>query len=171
MSKHNAVSAREISLARIKSFVGDFEGRLSALFPYDESNNCQRIANDPTICLRLRQAIVADKSLSLFAQNIEIAVGPRGVTLCGSVKSQTEREKVESDAAAVTKGTTVMNKLVVRSSRNPGTKSSRYHHANGESGTEQEQECDRIRRKWGIQGRSEFQNLHRRMGPSKASAL
>lgn len=108
---------------------------------------------DPTILARIRRAIVADKSLSLYAQNVEISVGPRGVTLCGPVKSQEERKRIERGAAAVVKFGKVFSKLVVRSSQNLGqTKSPRRPQLNDE--LRSEEKCGRIRRLWGIGERS-----------------
>ena len=102
---------------------------------------------------RIRQAIVADKSLSLYAHNIVISVGPSGVTLYGPVKSQEERKRIESGVAAVVKGCKVFSKLAVRQSQNLSqTKSSRRHEPNEQPSTEIE--CGRIRRLWGIRERS-----------------
>jgi hypothetical protein len=113
---------------------------------------CRAIETVFSICERIREAIVADKCLSLYAQNIEIFAGPKGVTLYGTVKSQEERKRIEIDVAAVVKGGNVFNKLVVRPNQHLSqTKSSRRHESNKEPSTEEE--YGRIRRLWGIRER------------------
>jgi hypothetical protein len=122
MSGHDAIAASGVFTTRI-----------------DEEN--------PTVCEKIREAIVADKSLSLYAQNIEIFAGPNGVTLYGPVKSQEERKRIENDVAAVVKVRKIFNKLVVRAGHSP-TRSPQLQERNEEPGTEDE--CGRIRRLWGI---------------------
>lgn len=121
-----------------------------------KSIDCQSIERaDPAIRARIRRAIVSDKGLSLSAQNVEISVGPGGITLFGSVKSQEERNRIESDAAAVVKVGRVLSKLVVRPSQELcETRPRQPHEPNEQPDTEQE--CDRIRRQWGIRGKSKF---------------
>jgi hyperosmotically inducible protein len=50
---------------------------------------------------KVRKAIVADKDLSIYAHNIKIITRNGAVTLKGSVKSDEEKQKVESDAVGV----------------------------------------------------------------------
>ena len=107
----------------------------------------------PTVCEKIREAIVADKSLSLYAQNIQILAGPGGVTLYGPVKSQEERKRIEIDVAAAVKVRKIFNKLVVRAGQSLSrTRSSQRKERKEESTTEDE--CGRIRRLWGIRQRS-----------------
>lgn len=106
-----------------------------------------------TVCEQIREAIVADKSLSLYAQNIEILTGPAGVTLRGLVKSQEESKRIEVDVAAVVKVRKIFNKLVVRAGRSLSrTRSSQLQVHSSEPNTEDE--CGRIRRLWGIRQRA-----------------
>jgi osmotically-inducible protein OsmY len=128
MSGHDAIAASEVFAAHI-----------------DEEN--------PTVCEKIREAIVADKSLSLYAQNIQILAGPGGVTLYGPVKSHEERKRIEIDVAAVVKFRKIFNKLVVRAGHSLGrARSSQLQERHEEPKTEDE--CGRIRRLWGIRQRS-----------------
>jgi hypothetical protein len=156
MSGHNAITASEVLPTHIESRAGYSRIRLSSSsgrLPPDECVDGQRIGEDnPTICERIREEIVADRCLSLYAQNIEIFAGPRGVTLYGPVKSQEEKKRIDIDVAAVVKGGKVFNKLVVRPNQHLSqTKSSRHHEPNKEPSTEEEYR--RIRRLWGIRER------------------
>ena len=107
---------------------------------------------NPSVCEKIREAIVADKRLSLYAQNIQILAGPNGVTLYGPVKSQEERKRIETDVAAVVKVRKIFNKLVVRASQGL-TRAPQPQERNEESNTEDE--CGRIRRQWGIRQKSQ----------------
>lgn len=103
-------------------------------------------ADDATICAKVRQTIVSDKCLSLNAQNIEISVEEGSVVLCGAVKSQEERSRIEIDAASVVTAR-IFNKLVVRSGRT-FSQAGAARPQSEELSTEEE--CGRIRRQWGI---------------------
>lgn len=130
MSGHDAIAASEVFATHI----------------HDEN---------PTVCEKIREAIAADKGLSLYAQNIEILASPRGVTLYGPVKSQEERKRIEIDVAAVVKVGKIFNKLVVRASHGLSrTVSSQPKERN--EGPNTEDECGRIRRLWGIRRRSKL---------------
>ncbi len=162
MSGHDAITASGVSAAPIKSSAGSSGIRLTSslvrLAP-GESIDRQPIDEDNhTTCERIREAIVADKSLSLYAQNIEISAGPRGVTLDGTVKSQEEKDRVETGVAMVVKVGKVFNKLIVKSSQKASqAKSSQFQESNEEPNTEQE--YSRIRRLWGIRERPACRNL------------
>ena len=115
MNGRKAIAASRVLAAHIKSstessgiHLASSSGRLCQ--PVDEDNS--------PMCERIREAIVADKSLSLYAQNIEICSGPSGVTLHGSVKSHEERKRKGIDVAAVVKTGKIFNRLVVRPSQN-----------------------------------------------------
>lgn len=152
MSENNAISAPRVMPARTKRLAGSPEISVSSASGHllrEKSLDRPPLEGDgPAIRARIRQTIIADKSLSLCAQNVEISVGSRGVTLCGSVKSQEERKRIERGAAAVVKGSRVFNKLVVR----PNTESLARREPDEESSAEQK--CGRIRRLWGIRERS-----------------
>lgn len=157
MSEYDADFTSGVSNTPVKSGVEYSEigfSSSSGRSPREKSTtDCQPMEwADPTICARIRQAIAADKSLSLHAQNVEISIAPRGVTLSGSVKSKEEREKIERSAAAVVKVGKIVSKLFVRPFQQ--LKQAKSSRRNEEPMTEQE--CDRIRRLWGIALRSEL---------------
>jgi osmotically-inducible protein OsmY len=56
---------------------------------------------DVTITLKIRQAVVKDDELSLYAQNVKIITVDGLVVLKGPVRSEEEKQKVESLAQAV----------------------------------------------------------------------
>jgi osmotically-inducible protein OsmY len=154
MRGHYAITASGVLAAHIESragFSGIHLSSSSGRLPPDDSIDRQLIDEDnPTMCERIRETIVADKSLSLYAQNIEIFASPGGVTLYGPVKSHEEKKRIEIDVAAVVKAGKVFNKLVVRPSQNLSkTKSSQLR----EPHEEPEEEYSRIRRLWGIRER------------------
>jgi osmotically-inducible protein OsmY len=119
MSGHDAIIASGVSDTPIKISAGSSGSRLTSSLgnvTSDESIDRQPIEeNNYTMSERIRKEIVADKRLSLCAQNIEISVGRIGVTLNGTVKSHEEREKVEAAVATVVNVSKVFNKLIVRS--------------------------------------------------------
>lgn len=54
---------------------------------------------DRELTRRIRRALVTDKSLSTYAQNIRIVVHDGAVTLSGRVQSEQERDSVKAKAA------------------------------------------------------------------------
>jgi hyperosmotically inducible protein len=58
-------------------------------------------ANDRDLTKRIRQSIMADKSLSTYAHNIKIISQNGSVTLKGPVKSDDEKKTVMAKAVAV----------------------------------------------------------------------
>jgi hyperosmotically inducible periplasmic protein len=58
-------------------------------------------ANDRDLTKRIRQSIMADKSLSTYAHNIKIISQNGAVTLKGPVKSDDEKRAVVAKAVAV----------------------------------------------------------------------
>jgi osmotically-inducible protein OsmY len=59
-------------------------------------------ATDQAMTKRIRQSIMADKSLSTYAHNIKIISQDGAVTLKGPVKSDDERKTLMGKAVAVT---------------------------------------------------------------------
>ena len=77
----------------------------------------QQSANklDRDITRDIRQAIVADKSLSTYAHNVKIITQNGAVTLKGPVNSDEEKQTVASKAAEVVGGSDkVTNQLTVK---------------------------------------------------------
>ena len=71
--------------------------------------------SDTDITRNIRQAIVADKSLSTYAHNIKIITQNGAVTLKGPVNSDEEKQTVASKAAQVVGGSDkVTNELTVK---------------------------------------------------------
>ncbi len=62
----------------------------------------------------IRKAIIADKSLSIYAHNVKIITTNGAVTLKGPVRSEEEKQKVASDAASVVSSDKVTNQLTVK---------------------------------------------------------
>ncbi len=63
---------------------------------------------------KIRQAIIADKSLSMYAHNVKIIAQNGSVTLKGPVKSDEEKQSIASKAAEIAGGPDkVTNQLTV----------------------------------------------------------
>ena len=62
----------------------------------------------------VRKAIIADKSLSLYAHNVKIITLNGIVTITGPVKSDEEKEQVNNDAATVVSQNKIVNHLTVK---------------------------------------------------------
>ncbi len=58
-------------------------------------------ASDRTITKNIRQALIADKSLSMYGHNIKIITLNGSVTLKGPVHTEDEKRKIASKAAEV----------------------------------------------------------------------
>ena len=67
---------------------------------------------------QIRQAIVADKSLSTNAHNIKVITSNGRVTLRGPVESASEKNAVEKIASAAASGGTVDSQLEVKMNDN-----------------------------------------------------
>lgn len=79
--------------------------------PMDQSESPAQIA----ITAEIRKAIIADKSMSMNAQNCKIITDNTGVvTLRGMVNSQAEKDAVETTAKAVAGVTRVDNQLEIK---------------------------------------------------------
>jgi hyperosmotically inducible periplasmic protein len=78
--------------------------------PGDQGNN----ASDLKITQQIRQAVMADGSLSFTAKNVKIITQNGKVTLRGPVNSEDERNRIEAAARKVAGATLVDNQLEVK---------------------------------------------------------
>jgi len=62
---------------------------------------------------RIRQSVVADKSLSTYAHNIKIVTVNGSVTLNGVVRSEDEKGAIEAKAANIAGKNKVTSKLKI----------------------------------------------------------
>lgn len=69
---------------------------------------------DQATTARIRSGIVADKRLSLYAHNVKIITVNGVVILRGPVKSEEERRRVTSRAAAIVTTERVTDELTIR---------------------------------------------------------
>jgi hyperosmotically inducible periplasmic protein len=82
----------------------------AALTPLDQGNN----EADLKITQQIRQAVMADDSLSFTAKNVKIITMNGKVTLRGPVKTPQERSAIEAAARKVAGATQVDNQLEVK---------------------------------------------------------
>lgn len=68
---------------------------------------------DRTITQKIRSSVVKDKSLSTYAHNVKIITQNGNVTLRGPVRSQEEKDSVESKAVAIAGQGHVTNELEI----------------------------------------------------------
>lgn len=71
-------------------------------------------AADRAITQKIRKALIADKSLSMYAHNVKIITKDGMVTLKGPVKSDDEKQKVASTAAEIVSASQIDNRLSVK---------------------------------------------------------
>src|SRR5882724_3184047 len=69
--------------------------------------------NDREITRQIRKALVGDKSLSTYAQNVKVITADGTVTLRGPVRSEDEKASIESKAKAVANVNDVKNELTI----------------------------------------------------------
>ncbi len=69
--------------------------------------------SDVEITREIRRAIVKDKSLSVAAHNVTIVTHQGRVTLKGKVKSEQEKQTLESTAAGIAGASNVKDSLTV----------------------------------------------------------
>jgi hyperosmotically inducible protein len=81
----------------------------AAVTPMDQSEN----EADRTLTQRIRQAVVADDSLSTNAKNVKIISQNGAVTLRGPVKNEDERKKIVSKAQQLAGEKNVNNQLEI----------------------------------------------------------
>jgi hyperosmotically inducible periplasmic protein len=77
------------------------------------AQNQSSAPSDRELTAKVRKAILADKDLSTYAHNIKIITQNGTVTLKGPVKSDDEKQKIESDVAAVVAPGSIVNQLTV----------------------------------------------------------
>jgi hyperosmotically inducible periplasmic protein len=82
----------------------------ATLTPGDQSEN----EADRTVTKRLRQAVVADDSLSTTAKNVKIITINGVVTLRGPVNSPQEKQNIEAKALQVAGAVRVDNQLEIK---------------------------------------------------------
>jgi osmotically-inducible protein OsmY len=70
---------------------------------------------DREVARKIRQAIVADKSLSTYAHNVKIIVRDGQVTLKGPVRSEDEKSNIAAKAADIAGADKVQNELTIKS--------------------------------------------------------
>jgi osmotically-inducible protein OsmY len=73
--------------------------------------------NDRQLTQQIRRAIVKDKALSMTAHNVKIISQNGAVTLKGPVKSEEEKQAIESKAAEIAGAGKVNNELEVAPSK------------------------------------------------------
>lgn len=71
-------------------------------------------SQDRAITKKIRQAIIADKSLSTYAHNVKIITVNGKVTLKGPVRSEDEKTKVAGEAASVVSANLITDQLTVK---------------------------------------------------------
>src|SRR5579863_795436 len=77
------------------------------------AQNQSSAASDRELTAKVRKAIIADKDLSTYAHNIKIITQNGTVTLKGPVKSDDEKQRIESDAANVVPRDSILDQLTV----------------------------------------------------------
>lgn len=82
----------------------------ATLTPGDQSES----EADRTLTQQIRQAVVADDSLSMMAKNIKIITIDGVVTLRGPVQSPREKEKIEAKAQQIAGIDRIDNQLEVK---------------------------------------------------------
>ena len=70
-------------------------------------------STDRDLAKRIRSAIMSDKSLSTYAHNVKIVAQDGKVTLKGPVRSEEEKNAIETKATEIAGAGNVMNQLEV----------------------------------------------------------
>jgi osmotically-inducible protein OsmY len=78
------------------------------------ADNQKESSSDREMTQKIRQAIVADKSLSTYAHNVKIITQGGQVTLKGPVRNESEKDTIASKAADVAGTDKVNNQLTVK---------------------------------------------------------
>jgi osmotically-inducible protein OsmY len=73
--------------------------------------------SDRTIMQKIRQAVMADKSLSTYAHNVKIISQNGKVTLKGPVHSDAEKQSIEQKAVEVAGAGNVTNELTIKAAK------------------------------------------------------
>jgi len=77
------------------------------------AQNQSSATSDRELTAKVRKAIIADKDLSTYAHNIKIITQNGTVTLKGPVKSDEEKQKIDSDVAGVVSRDSIVDQLTV----------------------------------------------------------
>jgi hyperosmotically inducible periplasmic protein len=78
------------------------------------ADNQKDNAGDREITQKIRQSVMADKSLSTYAHNVKIITQHGQVTLKGPVRSEDEKERIQSKAVDIAGTDKVDNQLTVK---------------------------------------------------------
>jgi osmotically-inducible protein OsmY len=84
---------------------------LSAQTTADQSASMRK--TDRHLMQKIRRSVVADKSLSMQAHNVNITAQDGMVTLRGTVKSEDEKKNIEDKATEIAGAGKVTNELTV----------------------------------------------------------
>src|SRR5450432_1212397 len=86
------------------------------------ADNQKNNANDRTTTQKIRQAIVADKTLSSYAHNIKIVTQAGSVTLKGPVRTKKEKSDVEAKAKEIAGADKVKSEISIAPKTTRGSK-------------------------------------------------
>ena len=78
-------------------------------------------AADRDLTKRIRQSVIGDKSLSLYAHNVKIVTRGGQVTLKGPVNSEAEKQAIEKKAIAAAGAGRVTNEISIAAPAAPKT--------------------------------------------------
>jgi hyperosmotically inducible periplasmic protein len=73
--------------------------------------------SDRDLMQKIRKSIVSDKSLSTYAHNVKVISMDGKVTLKGPVRSEEEKQSVETKAAEIAGAGNVTNQLTIKAAR------------------------------------------------------
>jgi len=82
--------------------------------PGQTADSQPNTASDRLTTANVRKAIIADRGLSTYAHNIKIITRNGIVTLKGPVKSDDEKQQVNSDAVSAVSQDKIVNHLTVK---------------------------------------------------------
>jgi hyperosmotically inducible protein len=105
-----ARTSPDVPAAPDNTKVNQRDTNASALTPMDQNNN----SADLKITQQIRQAVMADGSLSFTAKNVKIITQGGKVTLRGPVNNAQERSNIEAAARKIAGVTQVDNQLEVK---------------------------------------------------------
>jgi hyperosmotically inducible periplasmic protein len=78
-------------------------------------------ATDRDLAKRIRQSVVADKSLSTYAHNVKIVAQGGQVTIKGPVRSEAEKTAIETKATEIAGPGKVSNQITIAPAAAPKT--------------------------------------------------
>jgi osmotically-inducible protein OsmY len=78
-------------------------------------------ATDRDLAKRIRQSVVADKSLSTYAHNVKIVAQGGQVTIKGPVRSEAEKTAIETKATEIAGAGKVSNEITIAPAAAPKT--------------------------------------------------